>query len=71
MDRSERSGINFVGYEWEYVEEYARELGLRVERVLTAPPRGMGDGPLRVIRQQVRDGVIVCTCAAEDWGETR
>lgn len=71
MDGQERSETSFVGYEWEYVEEQAAELGLRVERILTAPPRGMGSGALRVIRQQERDGVIVCTCAAEEWGETR
>lgn len=71
MDGNERSGINFVGYEWDYVEEYAAEMGLQVKRVLTAPPRGLGSGALRVIRQQVRDGLIVCTCAAEEWGDTR
>lgn len=71
MAALESSYPNFVGYEWEMAVKYASELGIKLRRELTAPPRGMGDGQLRVVRQRVVDGCIVCTCAAEDWGETR
>lgn len=71
MDGKEDSSLNLIGFEWEYAEMHAAEAGLTITQVLTSPPRGSGQGTLRVVRQLERDGIIVCTCAAEDWGDSR
>jgi hypothetical protein len=49
----------------------AEECGFRVSRRETAPPRGAGRGPLRVVRQQLaEDGqMLELTVTAEDWGK--
>lgn len=45
--------------------------GFTARVVHTAPPKGPGHGPLRVVRHRVtEDGnEIVLTAAAEDWGK--
>lgn len=62
---------NWVGFEWDEAVELAKELGITLVKEVTAPPQGAGDGPLRVVRQREHNGRIVCTCAAEHWGEAR
>lgn len=62
---------NWVGFEWDDALEQAAHLGIRLEQEITAPPRGKGEGTLRVVRQRESEGQIICTCAYEDWGDTR
>lgn len=62
--------MSFVGFEWEMALAYASDLGVSLRKELTSPPRGPGSGTLRVVRQREMGDHILCTCAAEEWGET-
>lgn len=73
MDQVEdkASKVNWVGFEWDDAVEQAARLGVHLVKEVTSPPRGAGEGTQRVVRQRVLAGRVICTCAAEDWGETR
>jgi hypothetical protein len=48
-----------------------KDNGFTVRVSNTAPPKGPGHGPLRVVRQRVTEGgkELELTVAAEDWGK--
>lgn len=69
QEGGERDSIDLIGYEWNEALSVASARGVTLHLTRTAPPRGAGDGTLRVIRQVNAGNEIHCTCAAEEWGD--
>lgn len=63
----DRDSLDFIGFEWDEVENLAAELGVEIVRVTTGGAANGLAAPQRVVRQVRRGDVLELTLAAEAW----